>query len=118
MGAAPIVELLWFDDCPNHESVRRTLREVVAELAPGATMIDLNASDPDEAARLRFPGSPTVRVNGLDVDSSYVDPGDYTPRCRLYWTADGLRGVPERAWIEAALRAAVVESSAEVGRDA
>ena len=118
MSRAPVVELIWFDDCPNHESVRQTLREVVAELAPGATTIDRNASDPDEAARLRFPGSPTVRIDGRDVDPSYVDPGDYTPRCRLYRTAEGLRGVPERAWIEAALRAAVVESSAEVGRDA
>jgi hypothetical protein len=118
MGRAPVVELLWFDDCPNHESVRQTLREIVEEVAPGATMIERNASDPDEAARLRFPGSPTVRVNGRDVDPRYLDPGDYTPRCRLYWTAEGLRGVPERAWIEAALRAAVVESNAEVGRDA
>ena len=73
-------------------------------------MIALNASDPDEAARLRFPGSPTVRVNARDVDPAYLDPGDYTPRCRLYWTAEGLRGVPERAWIEAALRAATAPS--------
>ena len=118
MGRAPVVELLWFDDCPNHESVRQMLSEVVAELAPGATLIDRNASDPDEAARLRLAGSPTVRVNGRDVDPRYLDPGDYTPRCRLYWTAEGLRGVPERSWIQAALRAAVVESNAEVGPDA
>ena len=82
-----------------------------------ATTIALNASDPDEAARLRFPGSPTVRVDGRDVDPAYLDPGDYTPRCGLYWTAQGLRGVPERAWIESALRAAVDESIAESGQD-
>ena len=29
---------------------------------------------------------------------------NYTPRCRLYRTRGGLRGLPERAWIEAALR--------------
>jgi hypothetical protein len=35
---------------------------------------------------------------------AYADSGDYTPRCRLYWTAAGLRGVPDPAWIEEALR--------------
>lgn len=34
----------------------------------------------------------------------FQDPGDYTPRCRVFWTPDGLRGVPPRAWIEDALR--------------
>lgn len=98
------VELLWFSDCPNHPNARRLLEEVVAELAPGTLIRDVDATDPATAARLRFPGSPTIRVDGTDVDPSYVDPGDYTPRCRLYRTNAGLRGRPERAWIEAALR--------------
>jgi hypothetical protein len=58
------------------------------------------------AAAWRFPGSPTIRIDGRDVDPSYADPGDYTPRCRIYWTADGLRGLPERGWVEEALRRA------------
>lgn len=44
------------------------------------------------AASVRFPGSPTIRINGRDVDPGYVDSGDYTPRCRLYRTSDGLPG--------------------------
>jgi hypothetical protein len=98
------VELISFADCPNHEVVRAMLHEAVDELAPGTSIVDVDATDPAVATALRFPGSPTVRVDGRDVDPSYADPGDYTPRCRLYWTADGLRGVPERAWIEDALR--------------
>lgn len=53
---------------------------------------------------VRFPGSPTIRIDGRDVDPTYVDPGDYTPRCRLYRTSEGLRGLPECRWIEDALR--------------
>jgi hypothetical protein len=109
------VELLWFSDCPNHGATRMLLHEVLAELAPGAPVADIDATDPATAARLRFPGSPTVRVNGRDVDPSFTDPGDYTPRCRVYWTADGLRGVPERAWIEAAIRAAASAGPAGSG---
>lgn len=98
------VELLWFADCANHPAARRMLEEVIAELAPGTPIIDVDASDPVAAERLRFPGSPTIRVDDRDVDPTYADPGDYTPRCRLYRTRDGLRGLPERRWIEAALR--------------
>jgi hypothetical protein len=97
-----LVELLWFSDCPNHHVVRTMLQAVVGELAPGTPIVDIDATDPAVATALRFPGSPTVRIDGRDVDPSFVDPGDYTPRCRLYRTADGLRGVPERKWIEAA----------------
>jgi hypothetical protein len=98
------VELLWFADCPNHPAARAMLEEVIAEVAPGTLLRDVDATDPAIAAQVRFPGSPTIRVDGQDVDPTYVDPGDYTPRCRLYRTGDGLHGLPERGWIEDALR--------------
>lgn len=98
------VELLWFADCPNHPAARVMLEEVIADLAPGTPIIDLDATDPETARRLRFPGSPTIRIDGRDIDPTYVDPGDYNPRCRLYRTTEGLRGLPERHWIEDALR--------------
>lgn len=100
----PAVELLWFSDCANHPAARAMLEEVIAEVAPGTPIRDVDATDPATAAGLRFPGSPTIRVDGRDVDPGYVDPGDYTPRCRLYRTSHGLRGLPERSWIEEALR--------------
>lgn len=98
------VELLWFADCANHEAARTLLQEVVAEVAPGTPIHDVDATEPKVAERLRFPGSPTIRIDGRDVDPGYVDPGDYTPRCRLYRTTEGLRGLPDRAWIEEALQ--------------
>lgn len=103
---APRIELLWFDDCPNHEAARALLRRVVDDLAPGTPIVDVDATDPAVAAASRFPGSPTIRIDGRDVDPSYADPGDYTPRCRVYWTANGLRGLPDRSWVEEALRRA------------
>jgi len=109
------VQLLWFDDCPNHEPARELLRAVLAELAPGTAVEDVNATNPETAARLRFPGSPTIRVNGRDVDPTCIDPGDYTPRCRLYRTSEGLRGVPERSWVEEAVRSAIMNSAASDG---
>lgn len=102
-AATPAVELLWFADCPNHEEARRLLEEVIAEVAPGVPIRMIDATAPIVADRLRFPGSPTIRVDGRDVDPAYIDSGDYSPRCRLYRTSTGLRGLPERRWIADAL---------------
>ena len=97
------IEFLYFDDCPNHVTARALLDEVIAEKAPGTPVEVINATDPAVAAAHRFPGSPTIRVDGVDVMPGYVDPGDYTPRCRVFPTPEGLRGVPPREWLEAAL---------------
>lgn len=98
------VELLWFSDCPNYADARRMLAEVIADVAAGTPITEIDATDPALAAQLRFPGSPTIRIDGRDVEPGYADPGNHTPRCRLYRTASGLRGLPERSWIEVALR--------------
>ena len=100
------VELLWFDDCPNHDAAGAMLREVLADQGAGDGFEEIDASDPEVAERLRFPGSPTIRIDGVDVEPGFEDPGDYTPRCRLYATAEGLRGLPDRTWIAASIDAA------------
>lgn len=100
----PRIEFLWFEDCPNQAATRELLAEVVGQLAPGAPIVDIDATDTVIAAKHRFPGSPTIRVDGRDVDPSFEDPGDYTPRCRLYWVEGRPTGRPERSWIEGALR--------------
>jgi hypothetical protein len=98
------VEFLWFQDCPNHAAARAILDEVINEKAPGTTVTDIDATDSAVAKTHRFPGSPTIRVDGTDVDPAFVDPGDYTPRCRLFRSGSGIVRVPERRWIEDAVR--------------
>lgn len=98
------IEFIWFSDCPNHATTRQLLAATIDRLTPGTPIVDIDATDPAVAESVRFPGSPTIRVDGLDIEPGFADPGDYTPRCRLYRTSAGLRGVPDPAWIEDALR--------------
>lgn len=82
--------------------------DVLAELGVAATIRRVEVPDEQTGKRVNFPGSPTIRVNGRDVDPEF-DPVaciDCTPRCRVYQTRAGLRGAPERAWIEQAVRVA------------
>ena len=98
-----LVEFLWFDGCPSHGPTRKLLAETIEAVAPGTPIVDVDASDPAIAAVLRFPGSPTIRIDGRDIDPRYTDPGDYAPRCRVFLTDEGLSGIRSRARIEDAL---------------
>ena len=100
------VQLLWFQDCPNHEAATTMLREVLAEVGVSSAVELVEVPDLDAGRRWQFPGSPTIRIDGVDVEPGWQSDGEFTPRCRLYPTADGLRGVPERAWVMDAVRRA------------
>jgi len=87
------VEVLYFDGCPTYVAAARTLREVLAEL--GAE-VELVAVDTDEEAkRLRFPGSPTIRVDGRDL-FPVPERRVWALGCRTYATPEGLKGYPTR----------------------
>jgi hypothetical protein len=82
--------------------VKRVAAELGVEAEVRATMI----SDQAAAERARFVGSPTVRVDGRDVDPEGEQAAEYTLECRLYWHEHRLAGSPqERAVRDAVLGA-------------
>jgi hypothetical protein len=98
------IELLYFDGCPNHEALLPRLREVVADTDASADVHLRRITDDRTARRERFLGSPTVRVDGRDVEPDAEYRTDYGMKCRLYRTAAGLSGQPPEEWLRAALR--------------
>lgn len=98
------VELLYFDGCPNHEALLPRLRELVADSGVSAGVELLRIADDGAAQRERFLGSPTVRVDGYDIEPGAVDRTDYGMKCRLYRTATGLSGQPAEEWLREALK--------------
>ncbi len=100
-----VIELLWFEGCPNHLAARALIQDVLGETGEEVRFEAIEVADEETASRLRFPGSPTIRVDDKDIEPGYEDCDDCVPRCRVYPTPSGLRGVPERAWLEQALLA-------------
>lgn len=60
-----------------------------------------------QARELLFPGSPTVRVDGRDVDRQPSGNGDVSLGNRVYRTGRGLAGWPDEQWVRDALLLAV-----------
>jgi hypothetical protein len=100
------VELLFFDGCPTWEHALDVVRAVVAELdlRTTTTIRLVKVQDEADARRLEFPGSPTVRVNGRDVEPPPAEGREVGLQCRVYRMSDGrLRGFPPRDLVRASL---------------
>lgn len=108
MAALRKVEILYFDGCPHTELARARASEAIASTAVAAELSLVVVGDEDDATRHRFTGSPTIRVDGRDVEQ---DEGGRTVglQCRVYSVEGRLDGAPPVSWIEDALRSAVQE---------
>ncbi len=95
-------EVLYFDGCPTYETATKTLRAVLAEEGVEAEVELVAVNTDEEARRLRFPGSPTIRVDGHDLFPA-PEREDWRLGCRVYATPEGLRGSPTAEMLRAAL---------------
>ncbi len=99
------VEVLTFEGCPNARSARELVERVVAESRVEADVEYVTVPDPETAERLRFLGSPTIRVDGRDIEPGADARTEYVLACRIYHTEEGATGVPDDRWLRDALAA-------------
>lgn len=95
---APKIEILVTSDCPHAELAEDLVREVAGRLAPDARIDRTVVADLAAAERLGFPGSPTIRIDGEDLEGAGHRAAAYA--CRRY--EDGA-GVPPRWLVESRL---------------
>src|ERR1700676_3862627 len=100
------VELLFWEGCPSHTKALAELRAAMAEVSldPGEVVVrevDTQAG----ATAERFVGSPTIRIDGVDIQAPGKEPVGLT--CRVYHLRDGrVSPTPDPADLREALRAA------------
>src|SRR5919198_151325 len=102
------IEFLYWEECPSHERALEILREVLA--AEGAAAdVQLRRVDTDEQAQAeRFLGSPTIRIDGVDIDPAATQQPYYALTCRAYTRDDGrISPLPPVEMIRRAIRAAL-----------
>ncbi len=79
-----MIEVLYFEGCPNLEPTLSLANEVLSELGLSGEVREVEVRTPEDAERLRFLGSPSVRVNGRDIEPGAEDRTEYALCCRLY----------------------------------
>jgi hypothetical protein len=98
-----MIEILYFPGCPNHEPTVNLTREVLGELGLEAEFREVAVETPEDAEAQRFVGSPTVRINGKDIEPDAENRTEFVLSCRVY----GAGGVPPKELLMEALREAL-----------
>lgn len=98
------IEFLFWEDCPSHPQAWRLLQEVLDETGIEATVERIEVVTDEQAEQWQFPGSPTIHINGVDVDAAGAGQMGTALACRVYRLEDGrFSPVPSREMIRRAL---------------
>ena len=99
------VQLLYIVGCPNHLPALSRLKTEMADEGLHLEVEEVEVLNESTAKSLLFPGSPTIRVNGADIEAgSDANTGTYA--CRVYRDKDTgqISGLPPGEMIRNALR--------------
>jgi hypothetical protein len=100
------VEVFYIDGCPNHQRTVERVKALLNELPSAAEMIEVPITDVGSALANRFLGSPTVRVNEIDVEPSARISNQFGLMCRTYLDGAKRGGIPPIELIRDALERA------------
>jgi mercuric ion transport protein len=97
------VEVLYFDGCPNHTATVAAVREALKAERRSVEVQEVEVRTPEEAESRGFLGSPTVRINGLDVEPEARTLKSYGFGCRTYVEGSARSGAPSASLIRRAV---------------
>jgi len=97
------IRVLAFEGCPNDQPTISLIEEILRENGIRASVERVEVTS-ETAGRLRFLGSPTVQIDGIDIDPSARNRTRFGMSCRTY---PGSGGVPPRKMIQEAIMEAV-----------
>jgi hypothetical protein len=96
------VEVLYVPACPSHPAALQLVRDVLVSEGVTAEICEVLIADNQMAKALSFRGSPTIRVNGRDVEGESSESEDCAVSCRLYPGSNQI-GLPPAEWIRRAV---------------
>jgi hypothetical protein len=97
------VEVFYSDGCPNHRPAVERVNELLQEFRLTGNVCEVPVTDSASAIALRFLGSPTIHINGVDVEPSSRISSQFGLMCRTYRDGPQIEGVPSVELIRRAL---------------
>lgn len=89
------IQFLYFDGCPSYKQGLENLKQALRELALPEDFEMINMDSDKKAEEYSFIGSPTIRINGEDIDPRVKDAKVTSHKgCRIYQTEEGIKGAP------------------------
>lgn len=105
------IELLYFEGCPNHVPAMEMVREALDSLGRQDRIEEVQVRTQSEAEAIRFVGSPSIRINGSDIEPWARTARAFGLSCRTYFHGSQHSGVPSRDLVRGAIMEAIREDS-------
>ena len=93
------IEFLYFDRCPNHEKALTTLKEVFSDAGMKDEIQIIRIQRQEDVVKYCFIGSPSIRIDGKDLEVAEDESTEYSMRCRRYKNGDTMNGFPSKELI-------------------
>ena len=90
------IEFYYFDGCPSHKPAYENLRVVLLEKGIESEIESIKVNSREDAEKLNFQGSPSIRINGKDIEGK--DEG-YSYSCRVFKIDGKLTGFPTKEYL-------------------
>ena len=103
------VEVLYIEGCPHHGPIVERISAVLLAEGVTADIEQIEIADIQTAESVGFLGSPSIRINGADVEGQATPTGNIGLSCRTYRQGSNLEGLPPVEVIRRAVRAALAE---------
>ncbi len=101
------VEVYFGRSCSHQDATKQVIQEALAEAnAEGTEVTYIQVDAAEDAREKKVFGSPTVRVNGVDVEYGDREPEETSAGCRYFATPEGWKPVPPRGLVVRALTSA------------
>ena len=108
------IQVLHIDDCPTMGLVEDMIKKVLDEFdVKDAEIEKIRVGSFAEAEDLKFLGSPTVRINGNDIEPDSHRRTEYEMAPRSYRVKGMMQDLPDIKWLKASVRKAKAEEDAQ-----
>lgn len=105
------IEVLYIQGCPNHVPAMEILRETLNSLSRDDKIHEVEVQTQAEAEAIRFVGSPSVRINGSDIEPWARTAKGFGLSCRTYVNGSQRGGVPSRELVRRAIMEVIREGN-------
>ena len=103
------IEVLYFAGCPNHLPAMEIVREALNALGLQDEVHQIEIRTQVQADAMAFVGSPSIRVNGADIEPWARTAKTFGLSCRTYWHGSQRGGVPSRELLRQAIKESIRE---------
>lgn len=105
------IEVLYFEGCPNHSPTVELLRDTLNTFGCQDGIHQIEIRTQAEAEALEFVGSPSIRINGADIEPWVRSAKRFGLSCRTYFDGKHHSGIPSRELLHRAMKECIREGS-------